>query len=225
MFLLTIDADRGESPGSQVGGGAWWPAELPWPASPGGTPMRPLLTLRQDLFVVSTIPAGHCVTVFAPHHEGRHAADLRACALAGPAQLPALPHKASGPPVDGLRVILHADSGSQTAPAGQWPALRLSRRSPTDDEQAEEVAGDVHGLDASKLFGRPHWLQDDIHEHPSQQFVLQLRERDLSRADAAYDGLWRDGSVYLFLCHGLSQPDGRPRRPPGPCGLAFVQFT
>ena len=234
MFPLIAQAPgQAEAPQLTVGGPALWPADLPWPCGSDGTPMRPLLTLHQDLFLIPTIPSGHVVSVFAPHHPGRHMADVRSCALMQDTQLPAVPRGVfSEPPIDaddglsgdGLRVILHP-AAVPHCPTDTWPAVQLRRREASSAEAREENTDDIHGLDTSKLFGRPCWLQDEIHAHPSQHFILQLRECDLAQADAAYDNLWLDGTLYLVLKHGLCHPNGDVRWPVGLCGRAFVQFT
>ena len=234
MFFLDPSPLAG-TPHSQavVGGPACWPTDLPWPTSADGVPMRPLLTLHEALFLIPTLPTGHVVTVFAPHHPGRHNADLRACALHCNQRLPPLrrgqwqepPNDADdGLSGDGLRVLLHPQAPWQVH-GDTWPALQLTRRAATDAELREEQAGDYEGLDASKLFGRARWLQDPIYEHNSQHFILQLRERDLAQVDSAYDGLWNDGTLYLVLNHGLRHPNGALRWPVGLCGRAFVQFS
>lgn len=225
-FDLT-DANADTPAGNQVGGGACWPADMPWPTTADGAPMRPLLTLRQSLFLIPTLPTGHVVTVFAPHHEHRHRADLRACAQTQATRLPPVPRGVlheGGDADNGLRVILHPEAPAWSA-AGTWPALQLMRRAASHAEQGEEVADDIHGLAISKLFGRPHWLQDELCAHNSQHFVLQLVEHDLAQANAAYNGLWDDGVLYLFLNHGLTNPLGDLRGPTGLCGRACVQFT
>ncbi len=236
MFPLVAQAPEQtppDLPQLTVGGPAQWPTDLPWPTSSDGTPMRPLLTLHQALFLIPTIPSGHVVTVFAPHHPGRHMDDVRRCALMQETRLPALSRGLfSEPPSDtddglsgdGLRVILHR-AAEQSCPTDTWPAVQLVRRAASGTEAREENADDLHGLDASKLFGRPRWLQDEIYEHPSQHFILQLRERDLAQTNTAYDGLWLDGTLYLVLKHGLCHPNGDLRWPAGLCGRAFVQFT
>jgi hypothetical protein len=217
MFSLNFsNLTRSES---QLGGGAWLKDIVEWPvAEDTEKPLTPLLTVRQSLFVVPTLPGGMVVTVFIPceRSEGQFkASTVRKFTANDTKQFELLR-------LAGARVLLHEEGDIELFKddCQALPRYSISASKFTEQEMAEENEDDYVGVLRSKLFGRPGWLQDELFLPPKLSFSLQLFESDLRKADHAYDGIFRDGAGYLFLSQNLKK-----LKPRSEAGVFVAQFT
>jgi hypothetical protein len=218
MYALEFIEKDGNIPCSQVGGGAWLPIDFDWPLSNNGKIMTPFLTLRQELFLIPTIPDGMCVTVFSPimKKEGNYSlSSIRECAVNDQVQL-------NFDGKEGMRVILHKSAGLERfhEDASIFPVAKIKRRDFTNDECKEDLEEEIGGIFLSKLFGRPSWLQDQIFFPKKVGFSIQITENDLRKFSPFYEGVFNDGSCYLYLNQGIKR--GNPGDIVGKC---IVQFT
>lgn len=186
-----------------------------WPVSDEGAPMVPLLTITNELFLIPTLNENQCVTVFAPlRRDGVSISATRKMCVNDSSQL----EEASRV---GLKAVLHEKVSSNSSAAGHvLPKIFIARRDATLMEQKEEIDGVGGAFFGSKLFGSPAWLQDPIDLPPKYAFTLQLSEQDLRASSPSYDGLFRDGLLYLFLRQGLKRGKVGEN-----AGVAFIQFT
>jgi hypothetical protein len=217
MFSLIFSDVPSDS--SQMGGGAWLENAADWPISTlTGKPLTPLITLRQSLFIIPTIPENMAVTVFIPIEYDRNqikSSTVRQYTANDPNQLSALSES-------GACVLLHKLSSTELLldNCHLLPKLSISKRKFNDEEMQEENEDDIIGLQTSKLFGRPGWLQDELFPPDPFDFTLQIFERDLYTLKPEYEGIFRDGAGYLFLNEKLKKLNSKKKT-----GLFIAQFT
>lgn len=217
MFALNLYQANESDERSHVGGGAWLPESLDWPLTSRGEPMRPLLTINQDIFVIPTIPENMAVTVFSPiDPKGKDIINTtRECAINDNKQIN-LDNK------NGMLVYLHDKEKKEISVKNlsTYPKAIIQRRKFTEDEMAEDLIDDINGVYISKVLGRPSWLQDEIFFPPKFTFSLQVTEDDLVNFNKEYDGIFRGGSCYLFL-----RIDIKKLKSGDVAGICFIQFT
>lgn len=197
---------------SQIGGGAFVPEDFSWPLDVLGNPMLPLLTIRQDLFLIPTLPNDLCVTVFICYGPQTNTINaFRECAKNDEAQSPV-----------GIKVILHTDSMVEKFLPNKehYPKFYMKTRKFSDVEQKEDLEDEINGIYISKIFGRPSWVQDEIYLGPKYSFDIQITENDLVKLNGKYDGIFNDGSIYIYLLKSL-----RKLNPNAIAGEGFIQFT
>ena len=121
-----------------------------------------------------------------------------------------------------MKVILHKDTGPEKFAENRkhYPAFLLQQREYTDQEETEEFEDDINGVYLSKVYGRPSWLQDEIFYIGKYRFAIQITEADLVRKNKDFEGIFDDGSLYVYLSKAL-----RIMKDGDICGEAFIQFT
>jgi hypothetical protein len=217
MFSLIFSDVSSNS--SQVGGGAWLESADDWPISAlTGKPLTPLITIRQSLFIIPTIPENMAVTVFIPVEYDRNqikSSTVRQYTANDPNQLAALNET-------GACVFLHKLSSTELLldNCHLFPKLSVSKRKFNDEEMQKENEDDIIGSQTSKLFGRPGWLQDEIFLPEPFDFTLQIFESDLYALKSEYEGIFRDGAGYLFLNEKLKKLNSKSK-----AGHFIAQFT
>lgn len=198
MFVLDISKGSRSPKKSRLGGG--FSGELDsWPLSDKGMKMTPLLTIRQDIFPTLIIPAGFCVTVFLPYGgKSCSVTSLRSCALNDQSQVKNFKGGAA-------KVILHRDLEQDAFLdyVSHLPELCVKTREMGDDEKKEDLQDEINGAYISKVLGRPSWVQDEIFMPEKYFFAAQLTEFDLVKCEAEYEGVFSDGSGYVYLRHAL----------------------
>ena len=218
MYALEFSKREGNLPCSQLGGGAWISSDCNLLTSSNEEIMVPFLTLRQELFLIPTIPDGMCVTVFSPivQRGGSYSiSSIRKCTVNDQTQL-------NFEGKEGMRVILHETTKLECFYQDSLilPSAKIERREFTDAERKEDMKDEINGIFLSKLFGRPSWLQDEIIFPKKADFCIQITENDLRKFNPFYDGIFNDGSCYLYLNNSI-----RRSRPGDVVGKCIVQFT
>ena len=212
MFALDILPGKKPEKISQVGGGGFLNHDSLWPEEEDGIKMIPILTLRCDIFAIPTIPEGMCITIFVPYKNNCESiGKYRICAKNDMLQSPV-----------GMKVILHEDSLKENFldEGGHYPAYPLIRREFSPQEQSEDLEDANSGIYISKIYGRPSWLQDEIFFPVRYAFTVQLTEADLVAVDKDFEGVFNDGSMYVYLMRSLKK-----MKHGNICGEAFIQFT
>jgi len=220
MFELKLaEHDEGSS---QVGGGAWLTSLALWPVEKeSGQHLLPLLTIRQELFVIPTLPEGMAITIFLPFSFGGKtfgSSAARRFAANDQSQFDELLSAAAG-----ATALLHQIGNAEVAlPAGvpTLPKYRVVREPMNGETINEETRDEDNGAEISKLFGRPAWLQDPVRLRPKFSFCLQILESDLREAHPLYDGIFRDGIGYFFI-----NLNCKKMKTGSEAGKFFVQFT
>ncbi|MCW2003405.1 hypothetical protein FHY30_002160 [Xanthomonas arboricola] len=202
----------------QFGGGAWLSEAALWPSDPStGRPMTPIVMLT-DLFLPSVWLADDmAVTVFAAlgrEGDAYNRTALRTFTIHQQSELEKIDAGHS-------KVVLHRRAAREMVRDTVMLPRHFVGLQPFDERDAEEEAEDAdNGAGMSKQLGRPCWLQDPIHEHPRHYFLAQFVESDLRQQDPAYDGLFADGTGYLF-----AEQRAKVLREGDTAGYFFIQFT
>ncbi|WAH64740.1 hypothetical protein [Xanthomonas hortorum] len=215
--IVVSDSDCGLG---QFGGGAWLDDVALWPTDPStGQPMLPIVMLTALFLPTPYLPDDMALTVFASVErsgDGYNRSSLRKLAVNQQSECDkiALGHS---------KVLLHRHATQEVCVGDS--ALLLGRHcvglQPFDDvDTAEELEDDDNGAGMSKQLGRPCWLQDPIHTSQRYYFLAQFVESELRRIDPGYDGIFGDGTGYLFAdqrAKKLGEGDA--------AGHFFIQFT
>lgn len=203
---------------SQIGGGAFIPSIEHWPKDKAtGVPLAPFFCIRADLFAIPTLPSNHVVTIFLPSQKDGNITRslLRKFTCNDASHLSDIK---SNP----CRVLLHPESNIElfNPEAYVFPPHSVRADKFNDRELEEELLDDKIGLQRSKLYGRPGWIQDELFFPQKFDFCLQIFESDLRKIDREYDGVFGDGAVYLFLDKGIKRKSGVQD-----VGILVAQFT
>lgn len=181
--------------------------------------MLPIVMLTGLFLPTPYLPEGMALTVFASVErsgDGYNRSSLRRLAVNQQSECDkiALGHS---------KVLLHRHATQEVCVGDS--ALLLGRHcvglQPFDDvDTAEELEDEDNGAGMSKQLGRPCWLQDPIHTNQRYYFLAQFVESELRRIDPDYDGIFGDGTGYLFAdqrARKLGEGDA--------AGHFFIQFT
>ncbi|KQQ78231.1 hypothetical protein ASF73_05105 [Xanthomonas sp. Leaf131] len=215
--IVVSDSDCGLG---QFGGGAWLHDAALWPTDPStGQPMLPIVMLTALFLPTPYLPEDMALTVFASIErsgDGDSRTSLRRLAVNQQSEFDktALRHS---------KVLLHRRAEQEMCLGdGAWLLGRhfVGLQPFDDDDMDKELEDDDNGAGMSKQLGRPCWLQDPIHTSPRYYFLAQLVESELRRIDPDYDGIFGDGTGYLFAdqrARKLGEGDA--------AGHFFIQFT
>jgi hypothetical protein len=208
--------ESGNSTTSYIGGGSWMPSNLPWPTSGDGKKMIPLMTIYQNT-IFTKIPDGMVITVFTPIDLKSKNTILQILDCSANTQDEYNKNK------NGMCVVLHKMGDKELIDESItcYPKVFLKTRDFTHKEEKDESRDDYWiGINLSKMFCRPYWLQDMINENiDGYRVFLQIREEDLVKSNKSYEGIFNGGICYLSLSgNSWRMTNGRI------VGRCFIQF-
>lgn len=216
MFIIEYHPISDGNFSAQIGGGAYLAALNQWPRNGSNVQMAPFLTIRESLFPTPFIPKGSCITVFLPYSAGKYKINgIRSCTLNDQSQVREFKGGAG-------KVVLHKENSEEINPAEiqMFPSFPLISREMTSLEKSKDLDDEISGLYASKLLGRPSWIQDEIFMPEKYFFALQIIEEDIVKLDKRYEGIFNDGALYLYLRQSLKKSNHGDI-----VGEVFIQFT
>ena len=215
IYFSDIDHGLG-----QLGGGAWLSDLSLWPSDPEtGALMLPLMTLTPSFLDTSFITQDMVLSVFISVQrtsDGFKRSSLRKFTVNQQTELKALNEGYS-------RVIVHKKASQELIPDPMADLIErkyIQLKVFDETDLAEELQDEDNGAAMSKVLGRPYWLQDPIYESPRYFFAAQVQELDIRGISPKHDGLFADGTGYLFI-------DNRAKKltETAEAGYFFIQFT
>lgn len=223
MFRIKFN-EVTESSKSHLGGGAYLPSVHDWPNCPiSGKPLMPLMTIRPSFFpteVFGSPDVGITVFISVSYKHGYFYGNS-AWRFAASDQKQFEPFKTGIP--GGSRVIVHHMGEEELFLPTDFPYIHkheMFLEKFTDEEFEEELSDPELGASLSKFAGRPAWLQDALNEEPKYLFNIQILEADIVKCSPAHEGIFNDGTGYLFLSKNLKKLPAMSE-----AGIFVVQFT
>lgn len=215
MSLKKITYAENDQSLGQLGGGAWLSDIALWPTDPDtGELMLPLMTLTSRFLGTPFLADGMAMTVFISVRGDFKRSALRKFTVHRQDELEGLKKGYS-------QVLVHPLASVELQPDLPLINRKFIDLSAFDEaDLQEELEDDTQGAGMSKVLGRPCWLQDPIYETPRYYFLAQLQERDIRAISPAHEGLFAEGTGYLFA-------DNRSQKITQPTegGYFFIQFT
>ncbi|UPK80209.1 hypothetical protein LW139_15490 [Proteus vulgaris] len=199
-----------------IGGGAYLENIADWPMDNNKRPMFPFISLEKNFFPTNAFPDHMMITVFLPLPKKNifsinYFRDISLNLNIDNIDIKKLSAK----------VLIHRKGTNELIIPNEFalPKGFINLKSLSSDELKEEIEDEINGIEISKQFGRPAWLQDQININSRYHFITQINETDLKNFNKAYENIFNDGMGYIFLDYKIKNTNKTSN-----AGFFFIQY-